>query len=72
MAKHKHSDEVEPEAVEAPVEETPETTRKSWLVGEKGSDKQEVVYADTIEDAIRVFNGQRTNFSLKKLDILEG
>jgi hypothetical protein len=44
---------------------------KRWLVGTTGTEPIEIV-AETIEDAIRRFNGGATAYSRKQLTIVEG
>lgn len=69
MAKQKQAEtEVEPVEQSAPVE-----VRKSWLVRPiSGARPEQVVHADTLEDAIRAYNGDRSSYTRKQLEIVEG
>ena len=66
MSKHK---EKEIEQVDDYAAAVP---RKTWIVSPKGSNATREVHADTIEDAVRTFNGSQTSFTIKQLDIVEG
>ena len=46
-------------------------TSKRWLVGLPGGEPVEIL-ADSIEDAIRLFNGGQTSYARKQLTIVEG
>lgn len=46
-------------------------TSKRWLVGLPGGEPVEIL-ADSIEDAIRLFNGNGTSYARKQLTIVEG
>ena len=45
---------------------------KKWIVSTKDGATTREVEADTIEDAIRAFNGSSTSYPRKQLDIVEG
>ena len=47
------------------------TTSKRWLVGLPGGEPVEIL-ADSIEDAIRLFNSGGTHYARKQLTIVEG
>lgn len=47
--------------------------QKAWLVRPvSGARPEQVVHADTLEDAIRSYNGDRSNYTRKQLEIVEG
>ena len=45
---------------------------KKWVVSTKDGGITREVHADTLEDAIRAFNGTQTAYPRKQLDIVEG
>lgn len=53
-----------------PVQEA--APMKKWIVSTKDGGITREVQADTIEDAIRAFNGAATSYPRKQLDIVEG
>ena len=74
MAKHK---EQKPEPVDsfsdvvAAFDAAP-VALKTWIVSTKGGNVTREVQAETIDDAVRAFNGSQTSFTRKQLDIVEG
>lgn len=47
--------------------------QKTWLVRPiSGAAHEQIVSADTLEDAIRAYNGNRSNYTRKQLEIVEG
>lgn len=54
----------------APAELPAASGKKRWYVGRPGM-RPDIVTADTIEDAIRIFNADKTSYARKQLEIEE-
>ncbi len=67
MAKKQAEQPEVEQPIATPVVEMP---RKLWLVRPiSGNAPEREVYADTLEDAIRAYNGDQTSYTRKQLQI---